>query len=76
MDSALIVIGLLFVGMLIVWIFTYLSDPKEIGEEEKAQVREQPPEEIRRSAAEMEIEKAERNAEEIAFYSPGESTLD
>jgi hypothetical protein len=76
MDTALIVIGLLLVGMLIVWIFAYLSDPKQIDEQMEAEVREESPEEIERSAIRDEARKAESNAEDIAFYSPGDTTED
>ena len=46
MDTALIVIGLFLVGMLIMWIFAFLSDPEEIDEQEEAVVREVPPRQI------------------------------
>lgn len=76
MDTALIVIGLLLVGILIVWIFAYLSDPKQIDEQVEAEVREESPEEIKRSIIEERAHKAESNAEDIAFYSPGDTTDD
>lgn len=76
MDTALIVIGLLLVGMLIMWIFSYLSDPKQIDETEEAGVRDETLKEPERSVIEREVQKAESNAEDIAFYSPGDSTND
>lgn len=77
MDTALIVIGLFLVGMLIMWIFAFLSDPKEIDEQEEAVVREVPPRQIERAVAEEDAAKdAQRKADEIEFYSPGDSASD
>lgn len=76
MDTALIVVGLLGVGILVLWIFTYLSDPKQIDEDEEAQVREATPQELEHSRFEEEAREAQSNADDIAFYSPGESTTD
>jgi hypothetical protein len=74
MDTALIVIGLFLVGMLIMWIFAFLSDPKEIDEQEEAVVREVPPKQIERAVAEEDAAKdAQRRADEIEFYSPGDT---
>lgn len=73
MDTALIVVGILLVGVLIIWIFTFLSDPKEIDETEEAQVREETPQEREHSIFEEAAKKTESNADDIAFYSPGDS---
>jgi hypothetical protein len=74
MDTALIVAGLLLVGILIIWIFSYLSDPKQIDEEEEADVREATPQDRERSRFDEEAAKAQSNADDIAFYSPGDSS--
>lgn len=74
MDTALMVVGLVFVGIVIIWIFTFLSDPKEINETEEAQVREESPQERERSVFEEQAKSAESNADDIAFYSPGEGS--
>ena len=76
MSTALIVVGVLLIGLLIIWIFTSLSDPKEIDEAEEAQVREQTPQEHERSILQEEAQAAQSNADDIAFYSPGESSTD
>ncbi len=76
MDTALIVVGGVLVGVLIVWTFTFLSDPKEIGETEEAQVRHEAPQELEHDRLKEAEKKAQSNAEDIAFYSPGESTND
>lgn len=74
MDTALIVVGVLLVGILIVWTFAFLSDPKEIGESEEAQVRQETPQELERDTFEEAAKNAQSNAEDIAFYSPGGSS--
>ena len=78
MDTALIVIGVILAGILITWIFTVLSDPKDIGEAEEAQVRDETPNksELERSKFNEAGKNADSNAEDIAFYSPGESDND
>lgn len=72
MDTALIVVGLLLLGILGMWAFSFLSDPKEIDEAEEAQVRQESPAERERQSFAETAKAAESNAEDIAFYSPGE----
>ena len=62
------------VGILIVWIFTYMSDPKQIDEDEETQVREASPEEREHARFDEAAKTAESNADDIAFYSPGDSS--
>ncbi len=76
MDTALIVVGFILVGILVIWTFAHLSDPEEIGEEEEAQVRHETPQEREHELFEEEAKKAESNADDIAFYSPGDSNAD
>ncbi len=74
MDTALIVVGVLLIGTLVVWVFTFLSDPKEIDETEEAQVREEAPAAREETQAQAAAQTAQSNADDIAFYSPGESS--
>ncbi len=76
MDTALIVVGLLVVGILLIGTFAYLSDPKEIDEEEETQVRRESPQDLERDRFEETVKDAQSNADDIAFYSPGESAGD
>ncbi len=74
MDTALIVVGLLLVGILLIWTFAYLSDPKEIDEQEETQVRRESPRDLERDRFKETAKDAQSNADDIAFYSPGEAS--
>lgn len=79
MDIALIVVGLLFVAILIVWALAFLSDPKEVDEEEESQVRAEGPAARERARFDEAASEAERSRDEIAFYSqvdPADSSGD
>jgi len=76
MDTALIVVGFLLVGILVIWTFAHLSDPEDIGESEETVVREQSPQERERERFEQEEQKSRSNADDIEFYSPGDSNTD
>lgn len=76
MDTALIVVGFVLVGILIVWTFAHLSDPEEIDETEEVQVHHETPAEREHELFEEEAKKAQSNADDIAFYSPGDSSSD
>lgn len=76
MDTALIVVGFLLVGLLVIWTFAHLSDPEEINETEEAQVRDQTPAEREHELFEEEAKKVQSNADDIEFYSPGDSNSD
>lgn len=76
MDTALIVLGLFLLGVLGMWAYARLSDPKEIDQEEEAQARAETPAQREREIFEERVEDAKRNAEDIAMYSPGEESSD
>lgn len=76
MDTALIVVGVVAVILLVVWMFSFMSDPKGIDEEAEAQVRAETPQERERAVFEDKIKEAESNAADIAFYSPGDTDTD
>jgi hypothetical protein len=76
MDTALIVVGVLLVGILILWLFSYMSDPKQIDEEEEAGVREESPKELEHDEIESAARSVESNADDIAFYSPGDANAE
>lgn len=76
MDTALMVVGVVGVGVLLIWLVTYLSDPKEIDEEEEAQVRHETPAQRERDRFDEAAKEAQSNADDIAFYSPGDSDTD
>jgi hypothetical protein len=73
MDTALIVVGLILVGAIIIWMFTRMSDPKQVDEEEEAQVRRETPGARERETFDEAAKNAGSNKDDIAFYSPGES---
>ncbi len=72
MDIALIVLGVLAFAVLVIWAYTFMSDPKEIDEQEEQEVRAQTPEERERAALDEAGKAAESNADDIVMYSPGE----
>lgn len=73
MDTALIVVGLVLAGALLIWVYAHLSDAEEIDEEEEQEVRAQTPEVREREEFNQQEQGAQSNAEDIAFYSPGDS---
>jgi hypothetical protein len=71
MDIALIIFGLVLLAILLSWVYSFMSDQKEIDQEEERQVRDETPQEHERAALDEAAKEAERNASDIALYSPG-----
>lgn len=76
MNVALIVVGVVLVGALLMWIYAHMSDAEEIDEQEEHEVRAETPQERERELFNKEEESTQSNAEDIAFYSPGDSASD
>lgn len=74
MDIALIVIGLIVVAVLVVWIYTWVADPKNVQDEERGDVASMSPRELERERFDARIKEEERKADEIDFYSRAEET--
>lgn len=72
MDIALIVFGVLALAILLIWIYSFMGDPKEINQEEEEQVRSESPHERERAAFGNAAKDEERNADDITLYSPGD----
>lgn len=74
MDIALIVIGLIVAAVLVVWIYTWVADPKNVQDEEHGDVASMSPRELERERFDARIKEEERKADEIDFYSRAEET--
>ncbi len=72
MDIALIIVGLVGVAILLLWIYGSLNDPKQIDEDMKVEAEQQTPEAREHTRLEQAKHDAERNAQDIEFYSPGD----
>ncbi|HEY4502108.1 MAG TPA: hypothetical protein VJJ20_03530 [Candidatus Paceibacterota bacterium] len=72
MDIALMVLGLFALAILLTWAYSFVSDPKDIDQAEEQEVRAETPEEHERAAFDEAAKAAERNADDIVLYSPGD----
>lgn len=76
MDIALMIVGLFMLSVLLMWAYSFVSDPKDIDQYEERRVRAETPQERERAALDEAAKDAERNAEDIALYSPGNNAGD